>query len=92
MAAKAEYVAIKNTGKVAFNLKGWKLKDRSGKTLNLKSYTLKAGATVKVYTGKGTKALGKSFLNKNKKVDVWSKHDTAKLYNTRGVQIASMRY
>jgi hypothetical protein len=89
-AAGAEYVTVKNTGKIKVNLAGWKLKDRSGKVLTLTRYTLKPGATVRVYTGSGTKAAGKLFLRK--KSNVWSTHDTAKLYNTKGAKVASMRY
>lgn len=89
-AAGAENVSVRNTGKVSINLAGWKLRDRSGKTLALRSYTLKPGATVKVYTGSGAKAAGKLFLRKQS--NVWGSHDTANLYDANGMRVASIRY
>ena len=45
-------------------LAGWKLKDESGTTLRLPRRTLKAGATVRVYTGSGVSTARRLFLGK----------------------------
>ena len=87
----AEYATVKNTGTVAVSLKGWKLADKAGHVLKLPSFTLKPGATVKIYTGKGTSTATKLYLAKQ--LDVWGgKHDTAKLFNAKGVRVALLRY
>lgn len=48
-----EWVQLKNKGKKARSLTGWKLRDKNGYTYKFGKFTLKAGATVKVRTGKG---------------------------------------
>ncbi|MFG2072542.1 lamin tail domain-containing protein [Nonomuraea maritima] len=51
-----EYAVIKNTGKKAVNLNGWTLRDatkRSDHIYRFGTFTLKAGKTVTVRTGKG---------------------------------------
>jgi hypothetical protein len=50
----AEWVQLKNRGSKARQLKGWKIKDKTGYTYTFGSFTLKAGKTVTVRTGKGT--------------------------------------
>ncbi|MGW6743152.1 lamin tail domain-containing protein [Streptomyces sp. NPDC055025] len=49
-----EWVQIKNTTAKAVSLKGWKLTDASRHAYTFKTFTLKAGKTVTVKTGKGT--------------------------------------
>ena len=88
--AGSEYVSVKNVGKVTVNLKGWKLRDKSGHLLTLPSYSLKPGATVKVYTGRSKLGAGKLVLGK--KADVWGTHDTVKVFDSQGVRKAVMRY
>ena len=48
-----EWVVIKNTGSKARSLNGWVLKDTAGHVYRFGSYTLAAGARVKVHTGSG---------------------------------------
>ncbi|MBD2831586.1 MULTISPECIES: lamin tail domain-containing protein [Streptomyces] len=49
----AEYVDIHNNGKAKLQLKGYKLKDDTGYTYTFPSFTVAAGKTVRVHTGKG---------------------------------------
>ena len=50
----AEYVKITNKGSTNRSLTGWTLRDKTGYTYRFPTFTLKAGATVVVRTGKGT--------------------------------------
>ncbi|MGX4695498.1 lamin tail domain-containing protein [Streptomyces sp. JNUCC 63] len=50
----AEYVVIKNSTSKAVSLKGWTLSDASSHRYTFNTFTLKAGASVTVHTGKGT--------------------------------------
>ncbi|MGX1482904.1 hypothetical protein RKD45_001980 [Streptomyces griseus] len=49
----AEYVDIHNNGKAKLQLKGYKLKDGTGYAYTFPSFTVAAGKTVRVHTGKG---------------------------------------
>ena len=86
----AEFVSVKNTGKVAVQLAGWKLKDQSGTTLRLPRRTLKAGATVRVYTGSGVNTARRLFLGKPG--DVWGAHDRVRLIDRNAAVVARLRY
>ncbi len=48
-----EYLTVKNTGKVAVNLKGWTVKTKDGVTLKLGGISLKPRKSVDVHPGKG---------------------------------------
>lgn len=48
-----EWVQIKNSTTKSVSLKGWKLTDASRHVYTFKTFTLKAGKTVTVKTGKG---------------------------------------
>jgi hypothetical protein len=50
----AEYVAIKNVTTTTRSLSGWTLKDAAGHTYTFGTFSLGAGRTVYVHTGKGT--------------------------------------
>lgn len=52
----AEWVAIKNNGSRARQLRGWKLRDRTGHTFRFPRFTLRPGRTVKVHTGRGSRS------------------------------------
>ena len=88
-AAGDEYVTIKNTGTVAINLSGWKLKDASATTVTLPSRTLAAGASVRVHTRRGTNNAGNIYLNKPL---MWNTHDTARLFDNRAWQMSTLTY
>ncbi|REE97443.1 lamin tail domain-containing protein [Thermomonospora umbrina] len=50
----AEWVQIKNKGSKARQLKNWRLRDKNGFVYTFGTFTLRAGATVTVRTGKGS--------------------------------------
>ncbi len=86
----AEHVAIRNTGTVSVNLAGWRLRDASGKTLTLTRYVLRPGRTVQAYTGTGARAAGN--LRLATAADLWSRHDTVRLFDRNGALVATRRY
>jgi hypothetical protein len=85
-----EFVAIRNTGKVAFNLRGWKLRDRSGHVLVLPAKAVPVKATVRIYTGTGKATQARVFLKK--RTDIWGTHDTSRLIDRNGVRVSLRRY
>ena len=50
----AEYVVLKNTTRSNRVLTGWTLRDKTGYTYRFPTFTLTAGATVTIRTGKGS--------------------------------------
>ena len=87
----SEFVTLLNTGRADTPIGGWRLRDRIGRVLVLPKFSLRAGASVKVYTGKGRSTSHALFLNK--RTDQWHAiHDTARLYDARGSAIDSLRY
>ena len=55
----AEWFVLKNVSGRRVNLKGWSVRDRTGYTYRFSStFYLRAGATVKVHTGRGTNTAG----------------------------------
>jgi hypothetical protein len=89
-AAGAEYVIVKNSGKVSVALRGMKLKDKHGKSLTLPAFTLPAGKSVAISTGKGK--VTRTQLHVRKKLNLWSKHDVAKLVDSTGALVAQKKY
>jgi len=49
-----EWVLLKNTGGEARSLKGWTLRDASHHVYKFGAFTLRAGKTVKIHTGRGS--------------------------------------
>jgi hypothetical protein len=88
--AAGDQVALRNSGRVAVSLAGWKLKDASGKALVLPRRTVPAGGSLTIFTGKGRSTATKLYLGRA--VDLWSKHDTAKLLNASGALVAQRKY
>ncbi|MDQ1627888.1 MAG: hypothetical protein QOI54_1632 [Actinomycetota bacterium] len=89
-AAGREFVTIKNTGKVTITLAGWKLRDASGTTVLLPRHTLKPSATVRIYTGRGVRSASRIFLKK--KINLWNRHDTARLIDRNKARVSQRRY
>ena len=86
-----EFVTLANTGSIATEIGGWRLRDRSGKVLVLPSHVLAPGAKVKVFTGKGRRRPHALFLGRH--VDMWwAIHDTVHLYDGRGTPVGILRY
>lgn len=74
----AEWVQIKNSTTKPVSLKGWTLTDASRHTYKFGTFTLKAGKTVTVKTGKGTNTATTLFQQRG--AYVWNNDkDTATL-------------
>ncbi|GAA2153318.1 lamin tail-like protein [Humibacillus xanthopallidus] len=79
----AEYVVVKNTTKVNRSLKGWTLRDKANHVYTFPTFTLKAGASVTIHTGKGSATQYHRYYNKS--WYVWNNTgDTAYLRNASG--------
>jgi hypothetical protein len=87
----AEWVQLKNKGAKARQLKGWKIKDETGYTYTFGTFTLKAGATVKVRTGKGANTSANRYWGRS--WYVWNNTgDTAYLRTPGGSLADSCRW
>ncbi|MEV6473141.1 lamin tail domain-containing protein [Streptomyces sp. NPDC051657] len=79
----AEWVNIHNNGKKKVQLKGFKVKDNTGYTYTFGSYTIGAGKTVKLRTGKGKNVSGTVHWNRGSYV--WNNTgDKARLIKPNG--------
>ena len=82
----AEYVVIKNTTRSARSLTGWTLRDKTGYTYRFPTFTLKAGASVTIRTGKGSATQTNRYYNKS--WYVWNNTgDTAYLKSASGTTV-----
>jgi lamin tail-like protein len=70
-----EFVRVKNTGKVAVNIKGYTLRDRGVNVYTFADLNLNAGATVTVRTGKGTNTGANVYFNHGH--EIWNDSDAA---------------
>jgi hypothetical protein len=79
-----EWVRITNTTAQNRSLSGWTLKDKQGFTYRFATFTLKAKASVVVYTGKGSATSTKRYYNRS--WYVWNNTgDSAYLRDSKGV-------
>ena len=79
-----EWVRITNTTAQNRSLSGWTLKDKQGFTYRFPTFTLKAKASVVVYTGKGSATSSKRYYNRT--WYVWNNTgDSAYLRDSKGV-------
>ncbi|MEO6411031.1 MAG: lamin tail domain-containing protein [Pedococcus sp.] len=79
-----EWVRITNTTAQNRSLSGWTLKDKQGFTYRFPTFTLKAKASVVVYTGKGSATSTKRYYNRS--WYVWNNTgDSAYLRDSKGV-------
>jgi len=79
-----EWVRITNTTAQNRSLTGWTLKDKQGFTYRFPTFTLKAKASVVVYTGKGTASSTRRYYNRT--WYVWNNTgDSAYLRDSKGV-------
>jgi len=85
-----EWVQISNTGSSPVSLNGWKIEDEGNKhTYTFQSYTLNAGTTVTVFTGKGTNSATKLYWQLDR--PIWNNNgDTAYLYANSGKLISKL--
>ena len=82
----AEYVTLKNVSSSNRSITGWRLRDKTGYTYKFPTFTLKAGATVKVRTGKGTASSYNRYYNYTRYI--WNNSgDTAYLKNASGTTV-----
>ncbi|HST86651.1 MAG TPA: lamin tail domain-containing protein [Kineosporiaceae bacterium] len=78
-----EFVVIKNTDTVDRSLTGWTIVDESSHRYTFGETTIKAGATLKVRTGRGDDTAKNKYQDRG--YYVWNNtSDTAYLRNTRG--------
>ncbi|MFN8082655.1 MAG: lamin tail domain-containing protein [Dermatophilaceae bacterium] len=88
LSLNAEYVIIKNTTTTARVITGWTLRDKTGYTFRFPTFTLKAGASVTVHTGKGTPSTTHQYYGKT--WYVWNNTgDAAYLRNAAGTLVHS---
>ena len=87
----AEYIQIRNSKSYAVQLQGYTVRDATGYTYTFPSYKISAGKTVKVHTGKGTKAAGHLYWGRS--WYVWNNtSDTATLRNASRTQLDTCSY
>ncbi|MEV6298324.1 lamin tail domain-containing protein [Actinoplanes sp. NPDC051861] len=86
-----EYFRLTNKTKKAVNLNGWTVRDRAGNLYRFGSYSLAAGRSVLVRTGKGTNTSTTRFWGKTK--HVWNNGgDTATLRTNGNKTIDTCRW
>lgn len=85
-----EWVQISNTGSSPVFLNGWEIEDEGNKhTYTFQSYTLNAGTTVTVFTGKGINSATALYWQLDD--PIWNNDgDTAYLYNASGKLISRL--
>jgi hypothetical protein len=87
----AEYVQIKNTTTKSVSLKGWTLTDAARHKYTFSTYTLGAGKTVTVHTGKGTNSATNRYWGSGNYI--WNNdRDTATLKTSSGKKASTCSY
>lgn len=86
-----EYVVVKNMTTVTRSLTGWTVRDVSGHIYKFGTFSLGAGKTVTLHTGKGTNSATHRYWGQTNYV--WNNDkDTAYLRNSAGTLIHSCAY
>ena len=87
----AEYIRLKNVCSTGKSLRYWRIKDVAGHTYTFGTYTLKAGAYVKIHTGRGTNTSTDRYWGKA--WYIWNNTiDTAYLRNGSGTLMDKCSY
>ncbi|NHI20737.1 lamin tail domain-containing protein [Phycicoccus endophyticus] len=87
----AEYVKITNRSRSARSLTGWTLRDRTGHTFRFPAFTLRAGRSVLVHSGKGRATAKDRYFGLT--WYVWNNTgDTAVLKNRAGKTVDTCRW
>ncbi len=87
----AEYVQIKNSTSRGVNLRGWTLTDASRHKYTFGTFTLGAGKTVTVRTGRGKDSASTKY--QNRRAYVWNNdRDTATLRKSSGSRVDTCSY
>ncbi len=77
VSAKGEWVTVRNTGAVTFDLDGWTLRNRSnGRMVVLEPMRVRPGQTVRIHTGTGRDDRNDMFLGRK---PMWGRHGVAVL-------------
>ena len=86
-----EWIQLKNICTTGKSLGGFKIVDASSHWYTFGTYTLRAGAIVKIHTGSGTNTSTDRYQNRG--WYVWNNtSDTAYLYNSSGTRIRTCSY
>lgn len=87
----AEYVQIKNTTTKSVSLKGWSVTDASAHKYTFAAFTLGAGKTVTIHTGKGTNTAANRYWGSGNYT--WNNDkDTATFKNSAGAKAGACSY
>lgn len=87
----AEYIQIKNTTTRSVSLRGWTVTDASAHKYAFSTYTLGAGKTVTVHTGKGTNTTANRYWGSGNYI--WNNDkDTATLRTSTGARASTCSY
>jgi hypothetical protein len=87
----AEWIQLKNVCSTGKSISGWRIKDIAGHTYTFGTFTLRAGAYVKVHTGKGTNTTTDRYWAKA--WYIWNNTgDTAYLRNGAGTLMDSCAF
>jgi hypothetical protein len=87
----AEWVTIRNVSSTSRSLKGWTLRDASSHVYTFGTFTLGAGRSVVVHTGKGTNSASNRYWGSGSYI--WNNTgDTAVLRTAAGATVDSCRW
>jgi Lamin Tail Domain/Calcineurin-like phosphoesterase len=87
----AEWIRLKNTGGKRRSLRSWTIRNAAGHLYKFGRYSLKAGKSVTIHTGRGTNTATNRYWGRRRYV--WNnRKDTARLRNERGTLIARCSY
>jgi hypothetical protein len=87
----AEWIRLKNTGRRAKSLRGWKIRDASGHVYRFGRFRLRPGRAVTVHTGSGSNTAAHRYWRQD--WYVWNNdEDRATLKNGSGSVVARCSY
>jgi hypothetical protein len=86
-----EFVTVKNTGAVTFNLLGWKLKGTAN-TVTLPKRSMAPKGAVRIHTGKGTNDSNDLYLGRAKDVSLWPRTGSVSLIDTDNVELKKFNF
>ncbi|MFG2095656.1 lamin tail domain-containing protein [Streptomyces sp. NPDC048612] len=86
----AEWVTVRNNGRMPVSLRGWTLSDRSGHTYRFGNVRLAGHSQVRVHTGRGYD--NRWDVYQNRRDYVWDSRDTATLRNDHHRVVDQVRW
>jgi hypothetical protein len=87
----AEWIRLKNTGSRGRSLRRWTIRDASSHVYTFGRFTLRAGRTVTIHTGRGSNTATDRYWGR--RAYVWNNDkDTARLRNRSGTLIDKCSY